>query len=507
MKHNASHERASDDVRDARNWQCDDGELALELEHAVRAAFEHAIEHERGSPIYELLTTDLKREGAIVSSCRLRGRAIARKQLGVERPEARSVYYVPANPGIWSDEQFFKPFMSGVEMYLDKNFSSGNHEWNWDVLARDQLPYVFEFSRGRKPWRWPKLFGKQTQGVIQVSRSTTDLLDFATFGGPALKDAIATAEEAVATRQNLLLIGNSTQCVALARRMTSIMPTSVRRAPPFRAPHYTISTRSLTDTGRGMREVMSEVMIARYGILYLDELAEFSRSTITALRRALDEDFNDAERPLVVAQVTSSDMRVARVQELVRILGFPLSVEVPNIQLSDLRIGTASEVIRKRIEQRENPAMRQNKSAGRKPTRVVAKLAREMTPFEGKFVVTAPDQLARQLGNYMDLANETFLVLFLNVRNGVVGYFEMTAGAVAGVEVHPQGIFQAALLAGSVAGIVTIHNHPSGNPTPSAEDYALWARLREAGRIMGLPVIDNLVIAGGKYFSQSEEER
>ena len=140
-----------------------------------------------------------------------------------------------------------------------------------------------------------------------------------------------------------------------------------------------------------------------------------------------------------------------------------------------------------------------------RPQKVVAKTLKEISPkFERGFIVNDPASLVRELADYMDLTNEMFVAIFMNVRNKVVGYTEFTGGSVSSVEVHPSGIFQAALLAGA-AGIVTIHNHPSGDPTPSAEDRLLWARLREVGKMMGVPVVDNLVIGdGGRYFSEME---
>lgn len=138
--------------------------------------------------------------------------------------------------------------------------------------------------------------------------------------------------------------------------------------------------------------------------------------------------------------------------------------------------------------------------------KVVAKTLKEQAPaFDRGFVVTTPADLVRDLSEYMDLTNEAFVAIFLNVRNKVVGYTEFTSGFVSGVEVHPSGIFQAALLSGA-AGMVTVHNHPSGDPTPSSDDRNLWKRLREAGDLMGIPVVDNLVIGdGGRFFSEMEE--
>ncbi len=94
------------------------------------------------------------------------------------------------------------------------------------------------------------------------------------------------------------------------------------------------------------------------------------------------------------------------------------------------------------------------------------------------------------------------MVLFLSIRNQAVGYLLLTEGSPVGVGVHPQGIFQEALLV-NAAGLVTAHQHPSGDVTPSAEDYALWTRLKEASQIMGMGLVDNLVIGQDRYFSEA----
>jgi DNA repair protein RadC len=70
--------------------------------------------------------------------------------------------------------------------------------------------------------------------------------------------------------------------------------------------------------------------------------------------------------------------------------------------------------------------------------------------------------------------------------------------------VHPREAFLPAVRA-SAAGVIFAHNHPSGDPTPSAEDRAVTAQLREAGRLLGIAVLDHLVVGTGRYRSLAEE--
>ena len=142
-----------------------------------------------------------------------------------------------------------------------------------------------------------------------------------------------------------------------------------------------------------------------------------------------------------------------------------------------------------------------------RPQKVVAQLQKETRPaFQRGAIVTSPEELVQHtLAEYMgDRATEVFVVLYLSVRNEVVGYTEYGSGGVAGVEVNTSGVMRDALLAGAV-GIVTIHNHPSGNATPSDDDRALWRRLRDAGALIGIPVVDNLIVGESQYFSESKE--
>jgi DNA repair protein RadC len=101
------------------------------------------------------------------------------------------------------------------------------------------------------------------------------------------------------------------------------------------------------------------------------------------------------------------------------------------------------------------------------------------------------------------LAQELFLVLGVDIRNGLLDVVEVARGSVNGVEVHPREVFRP-LVRMAAAGGVLVHNHPSGDPTPSPEDVALTRRLRGVGELIGIPIIDHVVIGGGSYRSIAE---
>lgn len=114
------------------------------------------------------------------------------------------------------------------------------------------------------------------------------------------------------------------------------------------------------------------------------------------------------------------------------------------------------------------------------------------------------DAWAHLRGLVAGAQQEIFYVLCLNVRNQLIGEpVEVARGTVCGVEVHPREVFRAAIRA-SAAGIVLAHNHPSGDPTPSVEDVELTRRLREAGTLLGIPVVDHVVVTATSFRSISE---
>lgn len=95
---------------------------------------------------------------------------------------------------------------------------------------------------------------------------------------------------------------------------------------------------------------------------------------------------------------------------------------------------------------------------------------------------------------------ESFLVLALNSRNEVVSYCEVGRGAIHSCPVEPCEVFRYLLLAG-VSRAILVHNHPNGDLGPSNEDVALTARLVEAGKILGVTVLDHVVVTSDSHWS------
>jgi len=101
------------------------------------------------------------------------------------------------------------------------------------------------------------------------------------------------------------------------------------------------------------------------------------------------------------------------------------------------------------------------------------------------------------------LQQEIFLALGVDVRSGLLDVVEVARGTVNGVEVHPREVFRP-LIRMAAAGAVLVHNHPSGDPTPSYEDVELTRRMRAVGEVLGIPVIDHVVVSERSFRSIAE---
>lgn len=115
--------------------------------------------------------------------------------------------------------------------------------------------------------------------------------------------------------------------------------------------------------------------------------------------------------------------------------------------------------------------------------------------------VTTPRDVYRRFElRLRDLRQEEFHVLLLNTQNAVIGEVMITRGILDASVVHPREVFAPAL-AEAAAAVILVHNHPSGDPTPSPADQEITRQLVEAGRVLGIPVRDHVVIGNGRYVS------
>lgn len=103
------------------------------------------------------------------------------------------------------------------------------------------------------------------------------------------------------------------------------------------------------------------------------------------------------------------------------------------------------------------------------------------------------------------LKKEYFSILLLNTKNEVISIENISIGSLNASIVHPREVFSRAIKRNS-ASVILAHNHPSGDPSPSQEDIQITRRLKEAGAIIGIPVLDHVIIGDGTYISLKEKE-
>jgi len=101
------------------------------------------------------------------------------------------------------------------------------------------------------------------------------------------------------------------------------------------------------------------------------------------------------------------------------------------------------------------------------------------------------------------LERERFCVLLLDGKHRLLRELLVSEGTLNSSLVHPRDVFGPAVREGAGA-LIVVHNHPSGDPEPSAEDLAITQRLREAGELLGIPLVDHVVVADGGWVSLRE---
>jgi len=117
----------------------------------------------------------------------------------------------------------------------------------------------------------------------------------------------------------------------------------------------------------------------------------------------------------------------------------------------------------------------------------------------------SPGEAAPILKQYIgDIDREAFVVAMLTVRHRLLGLHTVSVGCLTGSLVHPREVFKPAILSGSAA-LLIAHNHPSGDPEPSAEDIALTRRLVAAGLLLGIEILDHLVLGEAGRFTSLRE--
>jgi len=127
----------------------------------------------------------------------------------------------------------------------------------------------------------------------------------------------------------------------------------------------------------------------------------------------------------------------------------------------------------------------------------------EIQPFVGVSFRSSTD-IYRLFKGLASMPVETFLVLHLDGKNRMVGMTTCSIGSMTSSLVHPRDVFRPAI-ANMTAGLIFIHNHPSGDPAPSEEDIQITKRLCEVGKIVGIRGLDHIIIGKDRYFSFADQ--
>lgn len=133
-------------------------------------------------------------------------------------------------------------------------------------------------------------------------------------------------------------------------------------------------------------------------------------------------------------------------------------------------------------------------------------LARRLESFSAgdRPVVNSPEDVYRQVYPRMrEQKKESFIELCLDTKNHITREDTISTGSLNANIVHPREVFKTALIE-SAAHIIVVHNHPSGDPSPSREDIEITKKLVEAGKIIGIDVLDHVIIGEGRHYSMKE---
>lgn len=119
-------------------------------------------------------------------------------------------------------------------------------------------------------------------------------------------------------------------------------------------------------------------------------------------------------------------------------------------------------------------------------------------------VISSPEDAAELVSEDMrGLQQEHFVALYLNTKNHVIKQKTLFIGSLNASIVHPREVFKEALQSSS-ASVICLHNHPSGDPSPSQEDISVTKRLQQAGAILGIELLDHIIVGDGCFISLKE---
>jgi DNA repair protein RadC len=125
-------------------------------------------------------------------------------------------------------------------------------------------------------------------------------------------------------------------------------------------------------------------------------------------------------------------------------------------------------------------------------------------PENNSFVKTPEEAYSELKGKCRGQKKEHFWAILLDTRNRIIKTAEISVGSLDTSIVHPRELFKEAIAA-SASSVIVAHNHPSGNPEASQDDINLSQRLKKAGEVVGIDVVDHIIMGDGEYVSMKRE--
>lgn len=141
-----------------------------------------------------------------------------------------------------------------------------------------------------------------------------------------------------------------------------------------------------------------------------------------------------------------------------------------------------------------------------KQLQYVCELAKRLyqASVEQPLFIRSPKDVADRMADMQHIAQEEIRTVFLNTKNGIIAERTITKGTINASLVAPREVFHRAVKL-MAASIILVHNHPSGDPSPSQEDIELTRKMAEAGKVMDIAVLDHVIIGQGRYVSLKEK--
>lgn len=150
--------------------------------------------------------------------------------------------------------------------------------------------------------------------------------------------------------------------------------------------------------------------------------------------------------------------------------------------------------------------MESNKILNRKRVDIVSiKMVRESSILYSNRKISSPSDAIELFKKFLyESDREQFIVCCMDTKNQPTSINVVSVGTLNSSLVHPREVFKSAIL-GNSSSIIVAHNHPSGDPSPSKEDIYITERLKEAGKIVGINILDHIIIGDNRYISFKEK--